>query len=308
MSLPTALRERRLRMIRRWGPGYVLVAPAFVLVLALMVYPLVQTVRFSFSSVRLPALDTTFIGVENFQQLFEPGSGLGALLLRTALWVVGTVVLRFVLGFVAALVFNANVRGTVWMRVLCVLPWTVPAVVTANLWRWVLQSDNGVLNQTLRAWGLDGLAHNWLADPTLALPTVMVAYSWAGFPFIMLLLLAGMQGIPQEQYEAAKVDGANWWHLFRYVTIPSLRGVMIIALILEVVSAVNSFDMLWILTSGGPGDASEILSIRIYKTAFVNYDLGGAAALSAVLFLVGLVVFVVYSGAGRGARRRGEIA
>jgi multiple sugar transport system permease protein len=303
-------RSRRRRvLLQKWGPAYLLVLPATLLVLLVMLYPLIQTILFSLSTVQLPLLNTYFVGFQNFAQLFAPESDLGPLLLRTLAWVAGTVALRFVLGFLAALIFNARVRGTTWMRVLCVLPWTVPAVVTANLWRWILQTDNGVLNQSLRQLGLGGLANNWLADPHLAQVVVMVAYSWAGFPFIMLLLLAGLGGVPEEQYEAAKMDGANWWHLFRYITLPSLRGVILIAILLEVVSAINSFDMLWIMTAGGPGDASEILSIRIYKTAFTNYNLGGAAAYSVLLFVIGLVVFIAYGfSSGRSARRRGEIA
>jgi multiple sugar transport system permease protein len=203
-------------------------------------------------------------------------------------------VLRFVLGFLAALVFNARVPGTTWMRVLVILPWTIPSVVSANLWRWILQTDAGILDQTLRAWGLPAIALNWLGNPTTALPAVMVAYSWAGFPFIMLLILAGLQGVPEEQYEAAKVDGANPWQLFRFITVPAVRGVLVIALILETVSAINSFDTLMVMTGGGPANATQIWSIAIYRTGFADFNLGGASALSVLMFTGALALFTVY--------------
>jgi multiple sugar transport system permease protein len=294
------LARRRRIGLRKWGPAYVLVLPAMLLIALMMVAPVVQTLHFSVSRVQLPSFATRFVGLANFARiLHDPATG--PLVRRTLVWIVGTVALRFVLGFLAALIFNARVRGTVVMRVLVILPWTIPSVVGANLWRWIVQTDTGLLNQTLRNWGLGGWAANWLGSADLALPTVIVAYSWAGFPFVMLLILARMQGIPSELYEAAKVDGANWWQLFRHITIPSLRGILIVALILETVSAVNSFDTLMIMTGGGPADATRIWGLQIYRTGFGAFNLGGASALSVLLFAAVLALFVLYGLAGRGA-------
>lgn len=292
--------HRWRRVLRRWGAGFVLVLPAVVLVCTMMLYPTLQTVWFSVSTVRLPTFQTTFVGLRNFVNVLgDPATA--ALLRRTIWWVGGTVVLRFILGFLAALVFNARVRGTTWMRVLVVLPWTIPSVVAANLWRWILQSDTGILDQTLRAWGLPGAAINWLGNPTTALPAVMVAYSWAGFPFIMLLILAGLQAVPEEQYEAAKVDGANWWQLFRFITVPMVQGVLVIALILETVSAINSFDTLTVMTGGGPANATQTWSLAIYRAGFGEFNLGGASALSVLEFLGALALFAVFGLVTRGA-------
>jgi multiple sugar transport system permease protein len=288
-------RERRRRIaIQKWGPGYLLVLPAILLIVAMMLYPLIQTLVFSVSNVQLPLFQATFTGIDNFLAVFkEPNTG--PLVVRTLTWVVGTVALRFILGFLAAIIFNAKVRGTVWMRILVVLPWMIPSVVAANLWRWVLQSDNGVLNETLRSWGLPSSALvDWLGNPHTVLGAVIVAYSWAGFPFVMLLILAGMQGISEEQYEAAKVDGANWWQLFRYITVPSVRPVLVIALILEIVSAVNSFDTIEVMTGGGPANESQIWSIGIYTTGFQSYNFGGASAMSVLMFVVAIVLFTIY--------------
>lgn len=278
---------------RKWRNAYILVAPAMLLIVVMMIYPVVQTVVFSFSKVQLPALRTTFIGFDNFSRILA-NPETGPLFQRTLVWVIGGVVLRMILGFAAALVFNVKVRGTVWMRVLVILPWAIPSVVGANLWRWIVQTDGGVLNQTLQNWGLGHWALNWLGSPDTAMLTVIVVYAWGGFPFVMLLILARLRGLPEEINEAAKVDGANSWQIFRYITLPSLTGVLVVALILEIVSGINSFDTLMIMTGGGPANATKIWGIEIYKTGFTSFNLGGAAALSMLMFAGMLAVFIFY--------------
>jgi multiple sugar transport system permease protein len=308
---PRAVARARRRWIgmQKWGRGYILVSPACLLIAVMMLYPVIQTLQFSVSKVQLPTFRTVFVGLDNFIRILDD-PGTWPLLQRTLIWVIGTVVLRFALGFAAAMIFNAKVRGTVWMRVLVILPWTIPSVVGANLWRWIVQTDTGLLNQTLRSWGLGDLALNWLGDPDIAIFTVIVAYSWAGFPFVMLLILARMQGIPNELYDAARVDGANSWQMFRYITLPLLRGVIVIALILETVSGINSFDTLVIMTGGGPAESTRIWGLEIYKVGFGEFNLGGASALSVLLFIGVLSLFVVYGMASRGVRggRRGAEA
>lgn len=283
--------------------AYVLIAPAVILIALMMIYPVVQTIYFSFSKVQLPALRTSFIGFDNFIRIFsDPETG--PLVQRTLVWIVGGVALKMALGLAAALVFNAKVRGTVWMRILVILPWAIPSVVGANLWRWIVQTDAGVLNQTLRSVGLDGWALNWLGSPDTAMLTVIVAYSWGGFAFVMLLILARLQGLPEEVNEAARVDGANWWQLFRYITLPSLMGVLAVALILEIVSGINSFDTLMIMTGGGPANATRIWGIDIYKTGFTDFNLGGAAAQSVLMFAAVIIVFIIYGGVNSSLQRR----
>jgi len=293
---------------QRRNRAYLLIAPAVILIALMMIYPIVQTIYFSFSKVQLPALRTTFVGFANFIRIFnDPETG--HLVQRTLVWIIGGVALKMALGLAAALVFNAKVRGTVWMRVLVILPWAIPSVVGANLWRWIVQTDSGVLNQTLRAWGLDGWALNWLGSPDTAMFTVIVAYSWGGFAFVMLLILARLQGLPEEINEAARVDGANWWQIFRYITLPSLTGVLAVALILEIVSGINSFDTLMIMTGGGPANATRIWGIDIYKTGFTDFNLGGAAAMSVLMFAAVIVVFIIYGGVNsRVSRRQGEVS
>ncbi len=287
--------------LRRWLPGYVLVLPAVLLVLLMMVYPALQTLYFSVAKVQLPSFHTSFVGLDNFARMLgSPDTW--PLLRRTVVWVVGIVLSRVGLGLAAALVFNGRVPGLTGLRVLVVLPWTIPSVVGANLWRWILQTDGGVLNQTLSAWGLGDYALNWLGDPGTAMAAVIVAYAWAGFPFVMLLILARLQGIPAELYEAARLDGAGRWQLFRHVTLPLLRGVLAVAAILETVSGLNAFDTLVIMTGGGPAGATQIWGLAIYRTGFGALDLGGASALSVVMAAAVLIAFLA---SGTAAKRRG---
>jgi multiple sugar transport system permease protein len=301
----TRIRSRRRRHLRQWGTAYLLILPAFVLLVAMMAVPVVQTFVFSFSEVRLPRLDVVFVGFQNFLDVFTDRDTL-AILRNTIIWVVGALALRMVLGFLAALVFNARVRGTMWLRVLVVLPWAIPSVVGANLWVWLMQPDIGLINNTLRAWGLGDLAQNWLSDPNIALTAVIIAYTWSGVPFVMLMLLAGMQGIPKEYYEAAMMDGANAWKSFRYITLPSLKGVLVVVTILEIVHAINSFDTIMIMTAGGPANATLLWGLDIYRVGFGEFDFGGAAARSVLLFLAGLIVFLFYATASRRTALKGN--
>ncbi len=300
-------RKRKPRASRRGGSyrknwvAYLFVLPC-TLVLALMMYnPLIQTFTYSVSEVQLPSFDTRFIGFSNFGRAFSHAQ-IGMILWNTLVWIFGTIVLRFTLGFWAALALDAKVKGRMLMRTLALLPWTVPSIVAANIWRWMLQSDIGLVNGTLKMWGWSGLTQNWLGDPGLALPSVLFAYTWAGYPFVMIMLLAGMQGIPEELYDASKIDGASSFQSFRFVTLPGLKSVITILLILEVISGFNSFDMLFTMTGGGPGRASEILGLYIYRLGFTNFDFAGASAVSTVLIVIALAIFAVYVPAS--AKRR----
>lgn len=293
-SVKTLKESNAGRRLRKIMPAYYLVFPAILFIGMMMIYPIFQTFYFSVSKVQLPQFQTTFVGFSNFEKILsDPETFM--LFIRTITWIVGTVALRLILGLAAALTFHAKVKGTIWMRVIAVLPWTIPSVVAANLWRWIVQTDSGVLNQTLRSWGLGDWALNWLASPDTAMATVIVAYSWAGYPFVMLLILARLQGIPEDLYEAAKLDGASTWQLFRFITLPMLGGVLLIATILEIVSAINSFDTLVIMTGGGPARATQIWGLEIYKSGFGEFNLGKASAYSVLLFIGIVAIFIFYS-------------
>jgi len=285
--------------------GIAFVLPCVIILVLMMAYPLIQTFAFSFTDIKLPNFELKFIGLKNFVTAFSKPE-VSIVIRNTIIWTVFSVFVRLVLGLVSALIMNSNVKGIVTLRVIALLPWTVPLIVSSNTWRWILQSENGVINGTLRAMGLGGWAHTWLANASTALPSIMVANTWVGFPFVMMMLLSAMQGLSRDLYEAAEIDGANGFHLFRYITLPGIKPVILVVLALETISAINSFDMIFVMTGGGPGGATEIFGLFIYRLAFTNFDFGSASAVSVVLITIAVLGFSMYGFAQTGNRKRGE--
>lgn len=288
---------------RRARTGMLFAAPCTLVIFLMMVVPIIRTVSFAFSEVTLPSFDTKFIGTRNFERILALEE-FPAIVKNTVVWIIGTVILRVSLGFLAAFIMDGQGKGIKFARLLALLPWTVPSIVSANSWRWILQGDFGVLNMILKSIGLGSFAQLWLGTSKTALPSVLVTYAWAGFPFVMMMILAGLQGIPGELYESSAIDGANKIQSFFYITIPSLKSVLIMVVVLEVVSAINAFDLLYVLTGGGPGTSSEILGLLIYRLGFSRFDFAGASAASTLLIGAALVCFLFY--APTQFRKKGE--
>ena len=290
------------RSVRASLLGYAFILPCLFILFAMMLNPILKTVIFSFSKIKLPQFHTTFNGFNNYHDLLARPE-IGTVALNTVVWTLGTMILRFVLGMWGAIVVNTSFRGRRIWQTLILLPWTVPSIVATNIWRWMLQGDFGMVTSTLQSWGLSGLARHWLSDPTTAMQSVMVAYAWAGFPFVMLMLLAGMQAIPEEQYDAGKIDGADNIQLFLHITLPGLRSIIVVVLLLEMISGLNSFDFLFVMTGGGPGGVSEVLGLLIYRIGFSNLNFGVASAAAIILIAAVMGGFLFYVPAS--ARQRG---
>lgn len=269
------------------------VGPAAVILVVMMAYPTIQTIRMSVSEVSLPGFELQFNGIRNFIYAFNQAE-FNTVVKNTFLWLAGTVVLRFAVGFIAALTMNTELPGLRVFQVIALIPWTIPQIVAANTWRWVFQSDYGLLNALLNSIGLGSLAHPWLGDSATALGAIMVASIWTGFPFIMLMLLAGLKAIPNELYDAAKVDGASMRQRFLYITIPSLKGIITIMLMLETIWALNTFDLIFVMTGGGPGSASEVFGLFIYRLGFRSFQFGPASAMGVLLLVFALMFMLVY--------------
>ena len=222
---------------------------------------------------------------------------------NTILWTLGSVCLRMLMGMATALVMNSDVPGIKVLRVVVLIPWTVPSIVSASTWRWMFQGDFGVFNGMLKAWGFRSLS--FLADSSTAMPSILVAATWAGYPFVMMMILAAMQGLAKENFEAAYVDGANAFQRFWYITLPGIKPVLLIILALETINAINAFDMIFNMTGGGPGNATEIFGLFVYRLGFTNLDFASASAVSVVLILAALILFSIYSLFQRMVRREG---
>jgi multiple sugar transport system permease protein len=286
---------------RYWA--YILIIPSLILVFAVVVYPVLSGIRLSFFELRLnrPDLGNEFLGLEHYIDLLEDRTFRTALT-NTFLWVVGGVTTQFTFGLIVALALNQALRGFRVARVLVMLPWVMPTVIAGNIWALMLDSRLGVINDILVKLGLLSEYRAWFSDPNTAMPTVLLVALWQSFPFFTLLLLAGLQGISDDLYEAAAVDGANPVQKFWYITLPLLKPIIITTVVLRVIGMVNSPDLLIILTNGGPGRATQTLSLYAFQTAYLRFDFGYAGAISVVMMLLLMLFTIVYvraSGATR---------
>jgi multiple sugar transport system permease protein len=214
--------------------------------------------------------------------------------------VLGSVSLQFVGGFAAALLLHQGFRGRAAVRTVTLIPWIIPGVVVALVWEWLYQPNYGVLNDLLLKAGLLRERVAWLSDPALAMPAVVAANVWRGVPFFAIMLLAGLQAIPDELYEAARVDGASVVDRFRHITLPLLRPIIVVATATRIIWTFNYADLIFVMTSGGPANATQITSTYTLLQAYSNLDFGYAATLSVVLLLVMLAFTIVYLRVTRG--------
>jgi len=284
---------------RRWA--YYLIFPSLLMISLVVIYPVLNGIGLSFQEKQLtrPNRDG-YVGFDHYVELFTDDDEFWVALKNTGIWVIAGTLSQFTLGLCTALALNKSGHMTKIVGVLVLLPWVMPSVVAANIWALLLDSRLGVINDILVNMGLltDYLA--WFANKETAMASALIVELWRGFPFFTLLLLAGLQGIPEDYYEAASVDGASRWDKFWFITIPMLRAVIIASVILRVISLINSPDILLILTGGGPGDTTQVLSLYAFQTAYLDFDFGYAGALSVVMFAILMIFTVLYIRASGG--------
>ena len=288
-GVPSRRRSRRAQR-RRWL-GLLYLSPALVLYGAIVIQPLAQTVNYSlykWDGVSTPK----WVGLSNFTKFWtNPAmvSAFGHVLVLIVMF--GFIPLALGL-LCASLLSRAKIRGEGAYRWFLFLPQVLTSVVVAIIWKRIYAPD-GPLNTVLGAVGLGALRHNWLGDFTWALPALGMIGVWGGFGFTMLLFLAGVVAIPNEQFEAARLDGANRWHEIVYIILPSLRGQMAIALTMTITGALRTFDLVYVTTQGGPGTATTTPALLLYNMAFVNPNVGLAAATGIIMAVLCMVIAVV---------------
>jgi len=287
MALNLQLTRATTRNVSDRALAYVLLAPTVAVLLALTIYPLIYSVKISLHG------ESGNWTLQNFTRLFADQFFLSALA-HTIVYAAIALTFEFLIGLSLALLLNEQMRGQSVFRALLLLPMMLPPVVVGVVWRLMLNSNFGAVNGTLKRFGLNTDALTWTASPKLAMATVVIADIWQWTPFMFLILLAGLQAIPQEPYEAALIDGASAWQTFRHVTLPLLKTAILIALLLRTMDLLRVFDQIFILTEGGPGFATETVSLYIYRTAFRFSNFGYAAAMSFVLLLITNVISVGY--------------
>jgi multiple sugar transport system permease protein len=283
---PEAKRSRRSET----SLPYLLIAPTVAVLLSLSIYPLIYSVKISLQSGAGETARWTFA---NFARLATDTFFLEALA-HTFVYAAIALTFEFLLGLGLAILLDAPLRGRSFFRSALLVPMMLPPVVVGVVWRLMLNPDFGAVNGTLKGAGLNTEALTWTASPVLAFASVIAVDIWQWTPFIFLVLLAGLQAIPQEPYEAAVIDGSSASQTFRHVTLPLLKPAILIALLLRTMDLLRVFDQIFILTQGGPGFSTETVSLYIYRTAFRFSDFGYAAAMSFVLLLLTNLVSAGY--------------
>ena len=304
-TVPVALDSRRARPLlslraRMLLVGYAYLVPAAVCLLATVVVPIGLAIKMSlYNDVLYKPQDYRFIGLGNYIRLAQDPV-FWLTLWNSVVWVFGSVVLQFIVGFAAALLLHQSFPGRALLRTLTLLPWIIPGVVVGLIWEWLYQPNYGLINDILLK---AGWMHNpvaWLSSLDLAMPAVVFTNVWRGIHFFAIMLLAGLQAVPEELYEAARIDGAGVFARFWHVTLPLLRPIIVVATATRIIWTFNYADLIFVMTNGGPANATQITSSYTLMQAYSNLDFGYAGALSVVLLLVMLVFTAFYLRVTRG--------
>jgi len=306
------------RLRRTWDKhwyAWAMVIPVVLVIGALVGYPLLRGVYLSFTDANEHNVAATignlhlddqfqFIGLRNYQSVLGGAdTKFWAVLGRTVVWTLSCTFCHYSLGLALAILLNRPLRGRTIYRVLLILPWAVPAFISAFAWKLILARDNGIVNYVLGGFGIRPL--DWLGTDTLALISVIAVNVWIGVPFMMVAMLGGLQAIPAELYEAAEVDGASPWQRFWHITVPGLRPVSATVILLGTIWSFNMFPIIFLMTRGGPGDSTQILVTYAFVAAFEGIRDYAVAATYGVLILSILLVYASFY--RRALRSSGEV-
>jgi multiple sugar transport system permease protein len=270
--------------------------PLLAYLLAFYAYPLLRNLDLSLRDYTVRSFvrgDAPFIGLANYRQVVDDPTFVPAVT-HTIVFTAASLVMQFGIGMALAVFFHQHFRLSATLRALFLVPWLLPLIVSSSTWSWMLNSEAGVVNTFLGALGLGSI--NWLTSPDWSLASVIIANVWIGIPFNLVLLYSGLQGIPPETYEAAALDGATGWQQFRRLTFPLLRPVSAITLLLGLVYTLKVFDIIWIMTKGGPADSSTTLATWSYQLGFGSLlpRFGPGAAVGNLLIVAALAFGLVY--------------
>lgn len=277
--------------------GYLLIAPAVIAIILLSIYPLLQGIWISFLNYDMTKANSaafgTFAGLKNYHVIFSNSKYQNAVA-NSVVWTLINIVAQLVLSMVIALVLNEKLRGRGLFRTIALLPWAIPAAISALTFSALYDTKIGIFNVVLIKLGILNEGFSFLGNVQTAMPAVILANVWKSTPFLMIFILAALQGVSYDMYESASIDGAGKLKRFLYITLPNIKEPMAVAVILNVISIFNNFNAIWLLTQGGPLDSTEIMYTYAYRQAFVNHKFGYAAATSVVIFIVIAILTVIY--------------
>lgn len=284
--------------VRRWRVsdrllGFLLVLPSLLLFLGLIVYPLLQAFLLSFYNVSTLTLQGDYVGLKNYRDVLVRGEfwiSFG----NTVIWTLGSLLGQVGLGILIALLLNTQFRGRSIARGVVLMPYLLSSVVTVMIWQWMLNDLYGVVDATLMTWGVTDSPIPWLTRMPNAMVTTIMIGTWKLFPFVVITILARLQTIPEQLYEAAKIDGAGPFSRFIDITIPQIKSVLLFILLLRGIWDFKEFDLIFLMTGGGPQIGTQTLPLLIYKEAFGQLHLGRGAAIAILMLLIMTVMFFVY--------------
>lgn len=274
--------------------AWLMMLPLLVVMTAIVGWPLLDTLRLSFTDARLVGTGGDWVGLDNYTRMLSSSRFLDTLS-TTTIFAVVSVTLEMVLGVLTALLLNQAFYGRTLLRALLILPWALPTVVNATLWRLIYNPQYGALNALVTQLGLTTDYQSWLGQPASALTALIIADAWKNFPLVALIALAALQMVPREITSASLVDGAGPFSRFRHVTLPYLVGPLMVALVLRTIEAFKVFDIIWVMTRGGPANSTRTLSILVYQEAFSFQRAGSGASLALIIALLVTVLAGVYT-------------
>ena len=272
----------------RPNPGLLFVLPALIVLFMLIAYPVAYTGILSVTNEQ-----GQFTGLQNFADVLRP-RGTTQALWNTLWWVGGSIVFQVLLGVATAVLLNQTFPGRAIIRSVALIPWIIPGIVAATTWAWMFHTEFGIINYMLTGVGVLPEPIGWLTGGQTVMPAMIAINVWKLFPFVAIMVLAGLQAIPQELYEAARVDGANYWEEVRHVMLPQIRPVIVAVTLLLVIWGLNAITIIYAITRGGPANRTLITPIQIFRLAFENVEFNQAAALSVMFFGVVMLIVLVY--------------
>jgi multiple sugar transport system permease protein len=279
--------------VERRGLVFFLIGPTVFILIGIALFPILAVIGLSLQR-NLPIFDIShFVGLDNYLFLLGDPRFWNSLK-NTVYFTLVSVTLEVCLGLGIAILLNQAFTGRGWVRALILIPWAIPTVVSARMWEWLYNGDFGLINFFLTQTQLTQQPVNWLGDPVWAIHGAIIMEVWKTTPFAAILLMAGLQTIPRELYHAAKVDGASPWAIFRYITLPSLKPIILVVLLFRTLDAFRVFDAIYVLTGGGPANTTETLSVYAYKVLFQTLQFGYGSTIAVVTFMCVALISILY--------------
>lgn len=282
--------------------AYIFIMPIIITVALFLVYPIVKTIIMSFQywyAARPKVEGNYFVGLDNYSFILKDKNFANSVT-RTLSFIIITVGARYLLGLGAAILMNNTFRGRGLVRAMVIIPWAMPQVVASLIWLLMYDGQYGLFNYLLSKFQMIDEAIYFIADKKYAFGATMLLTIWKGYPFVAIMLLAGLQSVPTEMYEACKVDGGNSWKRFFHITLPMLKPISVVTFLLLVIWTIRDFAIVYVMAQGGPSKVTEIMTIYIYRTAFTNFQFGYASAAGVLMLAVALLFTVFYMKATKG--------